>query len=202
MKKIYLFMAICCLGMYACNDMNDSSLSSADEMFVAEIEELISTQKGEFNDEELYAKLTSSVATVSESIYYSHDGKTSLTTMIDSDAPAVDIYLFFDDNTYWACYDPFFHPSLREEPIDGSIRNSWSYDFESNELTIVCDEKDWKWVSTVEYFDGDKMITRGYFKLFDSGFKEVVNIIKFEEGREEAEKKFEFDLKEYSGYLY
>lgn len=204
MKKIFLLLAVAATAV-ACNDMNDSMLSP-DEVFSSEIEELIKSQNGKFNDDEFYAKLTSSVAIRTESIFYLHDGTTSLSGKIENNVPQTNEYLFFNDNTYWACFDPYFHIGAEypDPPVVGAIRNEWNYDYESNEITVVWKErfhgnKLYEWVSKVVYFDGDTMILRGRFSLFDDAYKEVIKIFSLKDGREEYEKKYECNIDEYLG---
>lgn len=200
MKLFSAFTALLCLVMVSCNENNDingNTEMTPEEKYSIEIENLISTQNGEFNSEELYSKLTSSVLLFEEGIYHHHNGEISK-PMFESNDPQTKKYLFFNDNKYWACFDEIEFPGQYYSPDPCSVKNDWSYNFENNELTIVvtrifecrtCEVK-----SKVVYFDGYKMITRGCFHDFDPLFKEVVNIFKFEGDREIAEETYKPDV--------
>lgn len=201
MKRIYIITAVLCLGLFACNDINDLNSDigmTTDEKFVTEMEDLISAQDGNFDRKELYSRLTSSVLIWNDAIFYWHSGEVTRYTLVDSNEPQPSQYLFFDDDQYWTCYDAVGYPGYSWSTEPCSLKNDWNYNLETNELTIKVDaifeSIAYEAKSEVVFFDGVTMMTKGYFRLHDKGFKEVINIFKFEEERKAAEDKYKSDL--------
>lgn len=225
MKKVNLLLAIVAVWGVACQNENvpENNLVSFDNPIVEEthnsFNDLIAEQNGEFSDEEFVKTLTSSVIKRSEALFYFNDGSVRTDPLVDG-GQSTDKFLFFDNSEYWACYEPndFFWENYREIPdklINGSYPSQWSYDAETNELTVVCcdfypGQAKIECKGTLLYFDSKQFIIKGGLYPFDCHYLLLptppfgsldaqYGLVRytFEEGRDEAVEKYSVDLFEY-----
>ena len=224
MKKVNLIFAVVALFAVACQNENtlDGVLQGFENPVVEqthnEFNNLIAEQNGEFSDEEFVKALTSSVIKRSEALFYFIDGSVGTSPLVCG-CQSTDTFLFFDNGEYWACYEPndFFWEGYREIPdklINGSYKSQWSYDAETNELTVVCcdfypGQAKIECKGTLLYFDSKQFIIKGGLYPFDCQYLlppppagptyVQYGLVRytFEEGRDEAVEKYSVDLLEY-----
>ena len=216
MKKFNLIFAVVALFAVACQNENtlDGVLQGFENPVVEqthnEFNNLIAEQNGKFSDEEFINALTKSVLTYSKDdvLFYFDDGSVG-DSVICEGSWTTNKFLFFDNGEYWACYDAFYMAAIDDfKPMDGAFRSEWSYDAETNVLTVF--NHDWcagqfgkvECKSEVLYFDGKQFIVKGKFYPSDSSenLHTIYAVRRFtiEDGRNEAIEKYSTDLREYT----
>lgn len=157
MRKIYLFLVLACCGLVACeaslnpNDKLDPMVDPA----IVEMEALIAEQNGEFDDNELLAKLHSTAMVHSGKIFRYIDNTWRL-SFKDGGYPTIG-YIFYENGT-----GSIYHGGPCCANHEGSGYYStyqYEYDAKSNTLTTIEDNK---FEAKVLYFKDDTIILEGY----------------------------------------
>ena len=173
MRKIYLFLVLVCCGLVACEDDKfDPTVDPA----IVEMENLIAKQKGKFNDNELLAKLYTSLFSHIEIFNRVDD---SWRDTFKDGARPIWGYILYENGTGSIYYGPT--PGVDPEDSRYYSTFQYEYDAKSNTLTTIkCN----KFEAKVLYFKDDTMILEGH--LLGGYYDEYCRfIMKFRDERRE-----------------
>ena len=178
MRKIYLFLVLACCGLVAC----EASLNPNDKLdpigdpVILEMEALIAEQNGEFDDNELLAKLYTSLFSHIEIFNRVDD---SWRDTFKDGARPIWGYILYENGTGSIYYGPT--PGVDPEDSRYYSTFQYEYDAKSNTLTTI---KGNKFEAKVLYFKDDTMILEGH--LLGGYYDEYCRfIMKFSDERRE-----------------
>ena len=156
MRKIYLFLVLACCGLVACEaSLNpDDKLDPIGDPVILEMEALIAEQNGEFDDNELLAKLHSTAMVHGGKIFRYIDNTWQQTIQFGG-RPTIG-YIFYENGTGSIYRSP---GCADHEGSPYYCTYQYEYDAKSNTLTTIEDNK---FEAKVLYFKDDTIILEGY----------------------------------------
>ncbi len=154
MKRFYLFFAIVCIGLYACDNNHETISGLEDEMVV--IENKINEQYGRYDDDTFLSEILQNGLKITNKYIYSDQWIESTGGVLTISSGNIS---FFEDGT---CRTYFMVKNEYKYTNTLLYREyKWSYDADSNTIVTTSLENGKENCATIKYFGEGTVIVDG-----------------------------------------